>query len=121
MMAEPSPSPADRQSHRSGFALLELLVAVCVLAVLNSLVIGFVRFSSEAYYLFPSQYTRIKSESLLTGERHEYEDETELSYPAIYFQENGIVNQARTLSFTCGTNTREIVIELGPGALVFRQ
>ena len=121
MMEERCPSPAGRLSHRSGFALLELLVAVCVLAVLTSLSVIFVRFSSVAYYLFPSQYTRIKSESLLTGQRHEYEDDTETSYPAIYFKENGTVNQARTLSFVCGTNIREIVIELGPGALVFRR
>ncbi len=120
MTAEPSPSPADRRSHPSGFALLELLIAVCVLAVLTSLSVGMVRFSSEAYYLFPSQYTRIKSEALLTGERHDYEDDTEMEYPAIYFQENGTVNLARTLSFACGTNSRTIVIELGPGALVFR-
>jgi len=120
MMDAPFRSQAGRPSHRSGFALLELLVALAVLSILTTLVLQETRFTSEAFFRFPSQYTRIKSEAILTGETTDYEDETEQSYPAIRFQENGTINQARTLTFDRGSHTQDVVLELGPGTLVIR-
>ncbi len=110
----------DRQSPRSGFALLELLVSVMVLSVLTVLTVRLIHFTSQAYYTFPDQYTRIKSESILTGEKRDYEDETEMDYPPIRFSEYGNINQARTISFPKGQSFTGIILELGPGALVFR-
>ena len=111
---------ADRQSQDNGFALLELLIAVSVLSLMTVLTLRISRFTTESYYVFPERYTRLKSEALLTGEKRSYEDETEMNYPPISLGENGVVNQARTIAFPFGNKTREIVIELGTGALVFR-
>ena len=120
MTAETSSSPAVRRLRPDGYALLELLVAVLILSCFSSLFLQAATFSSRSFYIFPFQYTRLKSEALLKGERIDYEDDTDMDYPAICFNENGTVNQARTLSFPRGSHTSEIVIELGPGALVFR-
>lgn len=113
-------SQAVRRSPRSGFALLELLVAIAVLSVLTTLVLTETRLSSEAFYRFPCQYTRIRSEAVLTGEPKDYEDETDMSYPPIRFLENGTINLARTLTFERGHGTQDVVLELGPGTLVIR-
>lgn len=120
MTDAPSRSQVVRQSHRSGFALLELLVAIAVLSILTTLILQETRFASEAFARFPCQYTRLKSEAILTGDTVSYEDETDQSYPAIRFQENGTINQARTLTFERGNHTQEVVLELGPGTLVIR-
>ena len=109
-----------RRSSPEGFALAELLVSVFVLAVMTVLVLSVSSFSSEAYYVFPDQFTRLKSEALLTGEKRYYEDESGMEYPSIFFWESGMINQARTLTFQRGTHEKQIVIELGTGALVFR-
>ena len=93
---------------------------MAILSLLTLLVLRTSRFMQEAYYIFPEHYTRLKSEAILTGNTIAYEDETEMEYPKILFYENGIVNQARTLSFPSGSGPKTIIIELGPGALVFR-
>lgn len=103
-----------------GFALVELMVSIMILSIITVLSLTAARFSSESFYVFPSQYTRIKSEALLTGDNREYDDETPMSYPDIRFRENGTVNQARTLTFPGGFHERTVIIELGPGTLVFR-
>ena len=110
----------DRLSRADGFALTELLVGIVILTMMTLLTLRVSQFTGEAYYTFPERYTRLKSEALLTGETRVYEDESEMDYPLIRLGENGTVNQARTLRFPCGNHTREIVIELGPGSLVFR-
>ena len=111
----------DRLTHRKGYALLELLISILLLAVLSAFCAGMSRFSSEAYYTFPDQYTRIRSEVILTGEKRTYEDDTDMDYPPITFSESGNINLARTLSFPRGNRTSEIILELGPGTLVFRE
>ena len=107
--------------RHDGFALLELLVCMVILSIMTVLTLTITNFSQSAYYVFPSRYTRLKSEALLTGESREYEDDTDMDYPPVRLSENGTVNQARTLRFPGPRITREIVIELGPGALVFRE
>lgn len=115
-----SVSRADRLLRADGFALAELLIAMVILSLMTVLTLRVSRFTAEAYYVFPERYTRLKSESLLTGEPRSYEDETDMSYPPIRFSESGAVNMARTISFPFGNKAKEIVIELGTGALVFR-
>ena len=115
-----SVSPTGRLSRDDGFALAELLIGIVILSLMTLLTLRVSRFTKEAYYTFPERYTRLKSEALLTGETRVYDDESGMDYPLIRFGENGMVNQARTLSFPCGSRTREIVIELGTGSLVFR-
>ena len=115
-----SVSPAVRRSQADGFALAELLIGMAVLSMLTLLTLHVSGFSSESYYVFPERFTRLKSESLLTGESRSYEDESSMDYPPIRFSENGIINQARTLTFPYGRTTKEIVIELVTGSLVFR-
>ena len=109
----------DRLTHRKGYALLELLISILLLAVLSTFCAGMSRFSSGAYYTFPDQYTRIRSEAILTGEKRNYEDDTDMDYPPISFSESGNINLARTLVFPRGSRTGEIILELGPGTLVF--
>lgn len=111
---------ADRQSQDKGFALVELLIAVTILSLMTVLTLRVSRFTTEAYYTFPERYTRFKSEAILTGNSRTYEDTTEMNYPSIRLGENGVVNQARTIAFPFGRHSKEIVIELGTGALVFR-
>ena len=115
-----SVSQADRQSQAEGFALAELLLGVVILSMLTLLTLRVSGFSSESYYVFPERYTRLKSESLLTGESRTYEDESSMDYPLIRFSENGIINQARTLTFPYGKTAKQIIIELVTGSLVFR-
>ena len=110
-----------RLTHHKGYALLELLISILLLAVLTSLCLGLGRFSSEAYYTFPDQYTRIRSEVILTGEKRTYEDDTDMDYPPISFSEGGHINLARTIRFPRGKRTSDIIIELGPGTLVFEE
>ena len=93
---------------------------MAVLSLLGLLVLRTARFTQEAWCVFPEHYTRLKSEAILTGETTDYEDETDMDYPPIRFYENGMVNQARTLVFPHAGSVRRIIIELGPGALVFR-
>ena len=112
--------PAGRPLRADGFAMVELLLSLCILSLFTLLSLHAAGFSMEAYYIFPERYTRIKSESLLTGESRSYEDETDMAYPPISFGENGTVNQARTLTFANDSVTRQIIIELSTGALVFR-
>ncbi|MBQ9327843.1 MAG: prepilin-type N-terminal cleavage/methylation domain-containing protein [Solobacterium sp.] len=119
MMEEQSPSLAARRSLHSGFALLELLVSTVILTVLTSLFLQSFHISNNAYDLFPDQYLRLKSEAMRKGEVKAYEDDTDQNYPAIRFFENGNINQARTLQFQRGNHVSEIIIELGPGTLVF--
>ena len=109
----------DRLSHHEGFALLELLICIVLIAVLSMLCLQMIRFSSEAYYIFPDQYTRIRSEVILTGEKRTYEDTTDMDYPPITFSGAGNINLARTLVFPRGLTSRRIILELGPGTLVF--
>lgn len=111
----------DRLTRPEGFALLELLICLLLLSVLSAFCLGMYRFSSEAYYIFPDQYTRIRSESILTGEKRTYEDDTDMDYPQISFSESGHINLARTLRFPRGSRTGEIIIELGPGTLVLEE
>ena len=115
-----SVSRADRLSQADGFALAELLIGTAVLSMLMVLTLRVSEFSAESYYVFPERYTRLKSESLLTGESRSYEDESSMDYPPIRFSGNGVINQARTLTFNYGNTSKEIVIELVTGSLVFR-
>ncbi len=112
--------PAGRHPQADGFALAELLLSLSILSIMMMLILPAIKFTSEAYYTFPEHYTRLKSEALLTGEPREYDDETEMEYPPIRFDENGIVNQARTLTFPHQSTEKQIIIELATGTLVFR-
>ncbi len=111
---------AVRHRHTDGFALLEMIIAVSVIAILTSLSVSAYKSTDTSYYTFPMQYLRIQSEAFLTGRITDYTDETNMIYPVIFFYGSGAVNQARTLTFGEGGNRREIVIELGTGKLVFR-
>ena len=109
-----------RQQRTKGFALLELMVTVFVLGVLTLAAVMIPSYSENRFYVFPDQYLRIQSESLLTGESRIYDDDFNENLPEIRFNGNGNVNQARTILFEHKGSFREIIVELGGGRLVFR-
>ncbi len=120
MTTEQSVFTVARHRQTEGFALLELMISISVIAVLTVLSVSFCRISDTSFYTFPLQYMRLQSEAVLTGKRTYYTDESGMDYPPVYFHGSGTVNQARTIIFGKGGNIREIVIELGTGRLVFR-
>lgn len=100
--------------------MLELMVTVFALGVLTLAAAMIPSYEENGYHVFPDQYLRIQSEAILTGESRTYEDEFNESLPEIRFNQNGNVNQARTIPFGEAGMTKEIIVELGGGRLVFR-
>jgi competence protein ComGC len=109
-----------RLRRTEGFAMLELLVSVFVLSVLTTVAIRIPSVTEDGYHVFPDQYLRIQSEAILTGETRDYEDEISEGLPSIHFNQNGNINQARTIPFGTRGTVRQIIVELGGGRLVFR-
>ncbi len=100
--------------------MVEMLITIVILILLTNITLRFHTINDSSYYTFPNEYARIQSECMLSTVPAEYESSLE-NNPLIRFNENGNVNQARTLSFYVGNRIRQIVIELGTGRLVIRE
>jgi hypothetical protein len=103
---------------KQGFALTEALLAMAVLTMSMQFVLKASRFPQQDYYLFPDRYLEVQSDALRQAKTVPLNvQEDSLLQQEIHFSPRGNINQARTLTFR---NGRKIILELGPGRLVFR-
>ena len=115
MMTAVSVSAAVRLMRSKGFLAAEALIAVFVLSLLTSLTLQYREQTKDTRKLFPDEYLRIQSESILTGREHTMFMEPDIR---VHFNGQGNVDQAKTLYFTRHGHSRRIIIELGGGRLV---
>ena len=99
----------DRHRQDDGFTLGELCIAVWILGILTLCTLPFVQPKIPEYCTFPDAYLSVQSQAILESSPGKTKENIE-------FNEHGNVNLARTLRF----GSREIIIELGTGRLVFR-
>lgn len=96
---------------------MEALLAMAVLTIGMQFVLKASWFPQQDYYLFPDRYLAAQSDALRQAQTVPLSAQDSLLPQEIYFSPRGNINQARTLIFQ---NGRKIVLELGPGRLVFR-
>jgi competence protein ComGC len=102
----------DRLTSSKGFLLLEVCVAVMIIAVMTILYLPWTDFKNVAGRSFGDAYLEKQSSAICHREKTELEeDDISLS-----FNEKGNVNRAMTVQ----EGNQEIVIELGGGRLVYK-
>lgn len=100
----------EKLSSNEGFMLVECCIVLVAVSVMTLLVIPSHEFSKNNKYLFQSDYLYHQSTAIKEAKHIIFQwDKT-----AVIFNENGNVNQAKTVD----VNGKKIVIELGGGRLV---
>lgn len=104
----------EKLQSNKGFTLVEMCIVILSLSTLALICLPAHEFSQGEWYLFPSMYWNIQSQSILNSEERQIEVED--GY-IVYFNEKGNVKQAKTLTI----GERKIVVELGGGRLVEKE
>lgn len=97
--------------------MYDLLAAVLIMSLLSFLFSCPKRPEIDPVHIFPADYLLAQTQALAAGENRMLESRM-ASLPQISFNANGNVSKAMTLLL--GSNGKDIIIELGPGKLVFR-
>jgi len=98
--------------------MAELLAAFTVVSLLCAVFASSMHpYEPHADQLFPSDYLLTQSEAMLKAHSTPLQSRVD-DLPALSFSDRGNVSKAMTLTF--GTNNHDIIVELGPGKLVFR-
>ena len=95
----------------------ELLAVIAMISMLAMLFGIHTDFKADTLHLFPYDYLLAQSRALAMADYCEVDSRAE-GIPAIRFSEKGNVSRAMTLHPE--GSRKDIIIELGPGKLVFR-
>jgi hypothetical protein len=108
----------DRRTLTEGFVMAEVLTAFAIVSLLCAVFASSVHiYEPDPDHLFPSDYLLTQSEAMANAQSTPLQSRV-ADLPAIRFSEKGNVSKAMTLRF--GTDDHDIIVELGPGKLVFR-
>lgn len=108
----------DRHTLTEGFIMYELLGAIAILSLLCMVFSGAANvYEPDADQLFPADYLLAQSAAMLSAQSTPLKSRV-ADAPHLSFSERGNVSKAMTLHLGRGDN--DIIIELGPGKLVFR-
>ncbi len=110
---------AARHRRTEGYLLADLAVSVFLLSVVTMLVLYAPRDPSHPSDLFADRYLYEQSAAMKEARAKDM-DAGDDAGTSIHFNGSGNVDLARTLSFSTPYRSRQIVIELGGGRLIFR-
>ena len=98
--------------------MAEVLAAFAIVSLLCAVFASSVHiYEPDPDHLFPSDYLLTQSEAMANAQSTPLQSRVD-DLPAIRFSDRGNVSKAMTLRL--GGNDHDIIVELGPGKLVFR-
>ena len=98
--------------------MAEVLAAFAIVSLLCAVFASSVHiYEPDPFRLFPADYLLTQSEAMLKAHSTPLQSRVD-DLPALSFSDRGNVSKAMTLRL--GGNDHDIIVELGPGKLVFR-
>lgn len=97
--------------------MAEALVLMVLMSLLMVVMTSSIRFEVSPVHQFPSDYLFVQSQAMAAAESYSLSSRVS-SLPNITFNAKGNVSKAMTLRLD--EKREDIIIELGPGKLVFR-
>lgn len=97
--------------------MAEMLAAVAILSMLMMMFSMGASYEEDPIHMFPYDYLLNQSIAMAKAQSTVFEGRNGVM-PQITFNEKGNVSKAMTLPL--GKNGKDVIIELGPGKIVFR-